>query len=187
MIYQLSNTVRVFAFNGTGDHSLREYLNDGSIAKPSLCAIVSYLVENSILNSKSDELVPINGKILSSRALKYNADFDSIEETITDLLLKNKNLFNDNIINFVYENEELIFENKDIITKFNENPNYEIKQISTNDKLIFYTFYKDNFENKELLLQIINDFIQLIIFINNNNYKGIKNIYEFFDVPKKII
>ena len=85
MIYQLSNTVRVFAFNGTGDHSLREYLNDGSIAKPSLCAIVSYLVENSILNSKSDELVPINGKILSSRALKYNADFDSIEESLDNL------------------------------------------------------------------------------------------------------
>ena len=85
VIHQLSNTVRVFAFNGTGEHSLREYLKDNSYAKPSLCAVVSYLVENSIINSKSDELVPINGRLLSSRALKFNSDFDSIDESLDNL------------------------------------------------------------------------------------------------------
>ena len=40
---------------------------------------------------------------------------------MTEFLLKNKKLLNDNIINFIYKNEDLIFENNVIITKFNNN------------------------------------------------------------------
>ena len=47
---------------------------------------------------------------------KFIIDFNSFEETMTELLLKNKKLLNNIIINFVYKNEDLHFENTDIIT-----------------------------------------------------------------------
>ena len=117
-------------------------------------------------------------------------DVDSIEETMTELLLKNKKLLNDNIINFIYKNEDLIFENNDIITKFNNNTSIELHQIDLDDKVILYEFYNEHHEDINLLVDIINDFIQLIIFLNNNKnnnkisdkISGKKEISEVFKV-----
>ena len=107
---------------------------------------------------------------------------------MTELLLKNKKLLNDIIINFIYKNEDLKFENDDVITIFNNNPSIKLEKIDLNDKVKIYEFYDSNHENNELLLKIINDFTQLIIFLNNNknNYKisdkisGTKEISETF-------
>ena len=125
---------------------------------------------------------------------KFIIDLDSIEETMTELLLKNKKLLNDNIINFVYKNENLSFENTDIITIFNSNPSFQLKQVDLNDKVILYEFYEEHFEDINLLKQIINDFIQLIMFINNNKNNenisdkigGTKEIFEVFGVLNDI-
>ena len=90
-------------------------------------------------------------------------DYDKIEGIMTDLLLKNKKLLNDNLIKFIYKNEDLKFDNNDIITKFNQ-----YQEIDIDDKLIIYQFYEKNSEKLSLFLDIINDFMQLIIFVNKN-------------------
>ena len=121
---------------------------------------------------------------------KFIIDVDSIEETVTELLLKNKKLLNDNITNFIYKNEDLIFENSDLITKFNNNSNMELHKIDLDDKVILYKFYDEHHEDINLLVDIINDFIQLIIFLNNNKnnskisdkISGTKEISEVFKV-----
>ena len=96
----------------------------------------------------------------------FEINFDLIEDRMTELLLRNKKLFKNSIINFVYANEELVFDNKDIITKFNNE--YEIEKINIGDKKILYRFYQENKENENLFKTIFNDFIQLIIFLNRN-------------------
>jgi hypothetical protein len=48
---------------------------------------------------------------------QINLNLDVIEDRMTELLLRNKKLFDDSICNFVYANEKLEFENKNIITK----------------------------------------------------------------------
>mgnify|MGYP003571335013 CR=1 FL=1 len=76
---------------------------------------------------------------------------------MTELLLKNKKLLNDNVINFIYINEDLTFDN-----------NQNIEKIDLDDKIILYEFYEEHYEDINLLLSIINDFNQLIMFLNNN-------------------
>ena len=108
---------------------------------------------------------------------------------MTELLLKNKKLLNDNIINFIYKNEDLSFENIDVITIFNNNPNIQLNSVDLDDKVILYEFYIDHEEDKNLLIDIINDFTQFIIFLNNNKnnskisdkISGKKEISEFFE------
>jgi hypothetical protein len=96
----------------------------------------------------------------------FSINLNLVEDRMTELLLKNKKLFNDSIINFIYANEDLEFENKDIITIFNNE--YEIENIKIEDKEILYQFYNNNKENQNLFETIFNDFIQLIIFLNKN-------------------
>ena len=97
---------------------------------------------------------------------KMEVDIDKMESEITELLLSNKKMF-DNYINcFAYMNEYFKFNNTNIITQFNEE--YEIEDINLGDKIILYKFYKENKENENLFKTIFNDFIQLIIFLNNN-------------------
>ena len=64
---------------------------------------------------------------------------------MAEILLQNKKLFNKNIINFVYKNKNLFFENIDIITKFNHE--YKTEKIFIDDKIKLYSFYNDNKEN----------------------------------------
>jgi len=98
---------------------------------------------------------------------QFEVDLNLIEDDMTVKLLKNKKLFNDSIINFVYSNEKLEFENKNIITEFNQL--YNIEKLNFKNKLILYKFYQDNKEkNQDFFLTILNDFNQLIIILNNN-------------------
>ena len=109
--------------------------------------------------------IPLNRYYDTYNQLEVN--FDLIEETMTELLLRNKKLFNNSIIEFVYSNENLEFENKNIITEFYRL--YEIKNIDIGDKKILYQFYQENkTKNAEFFKSILNDFIKLIIFLNSN-------------------
>ena len=85
---------------------------------------------------------------------------------MTDLLLRNAKLFDNSIINFVYANEDLEIENKNIITIFNNE--YEIENINLADKIILYKFYQENLENENLFKTLFDDFIQFILFLNYN-------------------
>ena len=98
---------------------------------------------------------------------QFEVNLDLIEDEMTELLLKNRKLFNDSIINFVYSNEKLEFENKNIITEFNRL--YKIEKINIKDKIILYKFYQNNKEkNLEFFITILNNFNQLITLLNNN-------------------
>ena len=98
---------------------------------------------------------------------QFEVNLDLIEDEMTELLLKNKKLFNDSIINFVYSNEKLEFENTNIITEFNKL--YTIENINLKDKILLYKFYQNNKEkNLEFFLNILKDFNQAIILLNNN-------------------
>ena len=98
---------------------------------------------------------------------QFEIDLGMIEDEMTEILLRNKKLFNDYIINFVYSNEKLEFENINIITQFIGL--YKLEKMNLRDKIILYQFYQDNKEkNIDFFLTILNDFKQLILFLNNN-------------------
>ena len=86
---------------------------------------------------------------------------------MTELLLKNKKLFNNSIIDFIYSNENLEFENKNIISEFYRL--YEIKNIDVGEQKVLYQFYETNkTKNDDFFKNILNEFIKLIIFLNCN-------------------
>ena len=122
-------------------------------------------------------------KILDSNPLNYKAykeyviDFYLIEENMTDILLKNKKLLNDNVFEFVYNNELFNYQVSNIITLFKTR--YIYKDINIDDKVTIYKFYEDNKGNIELHKKMINDFILLI----NEETK----IYEILDEIKDVI
>ena len=104
---------------------------------------------------------------------KYNdyvIYFDSIEERLTDLLLKNKKLLNEDIIEFSYNNELFTIEISNDISTFKDNYNQE--KLTLDDKEIIYKFYDTNRENKDLHKKIILDFMTLIKYLSNNNEKN---------------
>ena len=92
---------------------------------------------------------------------QYNINYVSIEDTMTDLLLKNKKLLNEYIIiDFSYNNEVFINEVSDLIISFKANYNTEAS-ISLEDKAIIYNFVTDHDKNKILFKIIINNNVTL--------------------------
>ncbi len=85
IVANISGNARVFAFNGTGEHDLKEYFKDGNIVKPSLCAAVSYLIDNSIRNTTSEELMPINTRLLTQIVLQFDAEFADSKELLDNI------------------------------------------------------------------------------------------------------
>ena len=103
---------------------------------------------------------------------RYEINIDNIETTMTDLLLKNKKLLNNYISYFIYNDDLFNNEINEYISDFNDN--YKIIDIDVEDKKIIFTITKDYKENKNILKNIINDFINLIKYLNEikNNYNA---------------
>ena len=96
----------------------------------------------------------------------FEINLNDIEENLTELLLQNKKLLNEEtIVEFTYNNE--VFENeiKDMITLFKNN--YIVKDISLYDKNIIDNFIKNNDGNIDKYQDSINDFMTLIQYLNN--------------------
>ena len=139
-------------------------------------------------------------KILDSETFSYEAykefeiNYDLIEETMTDLLLKNKKLLNDDITSFNYNNE--IFGNKvtNLFTLFKER--YNQNKLHILDKVAIYKFAQENKGNAIFSKNMINDFIVLIEFLNdkrkqnsiqenkNNDITEETKIYEVINQKK---
>ena len=128
-------------------------------------------------------------KILDNLPLRYSAykdykiDYNLMEEIMTELLLKNKKLLNENITEFIYNNEVFSNQVTDIITTFKTN--YTCVDLVIDDKLPIYLFYKENSDNSDLYVKIINDFIELIKYLNNCKKENIlikedAKLYEIF-------
>ena len=93
---------------------------------------------------------------------EYKINLNSIESKMTDLLLKNKKLLNNEIIGFNFNNEIFSYEINDSIYNFK----YGDKKISIEDKVIFYNYIMENNGNNEKYKIIINNFITLIEYLN---------------------
>ena len=122
---------------------------------------------NLLFNSSYRKIIDNNNYEFYNQ---YEIDFDYIEETMTDLLLKNKKLLNEDIIEFNYNNEIFSNEVNDLITSFNNY--YKSKTISLDDKTIIYNFVFDYKNNKILYKNIINDFITLLNYLNDLKKQG---------------
>ena len=104
---------------------------------------------------------------------------------MTDLLLKNKKLLNQELTAFIYNNEVFGVQLSNIFTLFTEK--YGEKNINLDDKVILYKFSEN--ANLDINKEIINDFISLIKFLNDkkkennegNEIKNDKKIYELIN------
>ena len=127
--------------------------------------------------------------IIDENLEKYNSfkiNLLSIEENMTELLLKNKKLLNEDLITeFNYNNT--IFENQisDLFITFKKF--YKTKDISSEDKEVINKFIKDNKGNLEKYKDIINDFISLIEYLNyNKKDKQDKGKTLVYDIVKNM-
>ena len=121
---------------------------------------------------------------------EYEISLDSIESKMTDLLLKNKKLVNNELIGFSFNNEIFRYEYNDLFNNFK----YNDGKIGIEDKIILYNYITENDGNNEKYKIIISNFVTLIEYLNkikkdennsiNENTKiceiGIKNISEDF-------
>lgn len=83
-IVNLQNGI-AYIYYGNAEHSLKTYLHDESMVKPSLCATVCKLLENSIVNEHSSELVPISPRFLTPIILRNNGEFMDNKELLSNL------------------------------------------------------------------------------------------------------
>ena len=124
---------------------------------------------------------------ISYRAYKeYKINYYMIEDILTDLLLKNKKLLNDNIAEFIYNNEVFINQVTDLLTTFKTN--YNCVELILDDKIPIYKFYDNNDDNIDLYQKIINDFIELIKYLNNSKKENnsIKEDTKLYEVIGKL-
>ena len=110
-------------------------------------------------------------KILDKMPVNYNSykeyviNYDYIEEIMTEYLLSNKKLLNENIIEFIYNNE--LFSNKvtNLFNLFKKRYIYK-KEITISEKIIIYK-YCDSNKNIHIYKKVIIDFMKLIKFLND--------------------
>ena len=103
---------------------------------------------------------------ISYKAYKeYEIDFDTLEETMTDLLLKNKKLLNEDITEFIYNNEVFSNQITDLITTFKTNNN--CIELILDDKVPIFKYCDENKNNINFNQTLIKDFIELFKYLNN--------------------
>ena len=119
---------------------------------------------------------------------EYKISLDSIETKMTNLLLKNKKLLNNELIGFSYNNEVFSNEISDLISNFKYG---DIKtSLSIDDKYIIYNYIViENDGNKDKCIAIIDDFINLIQYLNkikeNNKINENTKISEIEIIQKE--
>ena len=75
----------LYFYNGSGNHSLKEYLSDRALVKPALCSVISFLLSNSISNSNSNDFTPISNSDISSVLGSYTNGNENISELLTKI------------------------------------------------------------------------------------------------------
>ena len=93
---------------------------------------------------------------------EYEIRLKQIESEMTNSLLKNKKLLNDDIKEFNFNEEVFSYEITDLISNFD----YEKIPINIDEKEMIYKFIKNNAGNKDKYKTIINNFITLIEYLN---------------------
>ena len=112
---------------------------------------------------------------------QYELNLYLTEAKMTDLLLKNKKLVNNEIILFNYNDELFSNEINDLISNFK----YADRQnLSIDDKVIFYNYISKIPGNDEKYRTIINDFMTLIEYINKNKDNNINKESKISEIEK---
>ena len=96
---------------------------------------------------------------------EYVIRLKQVESEMTNSLLRNKKMVNDNLIGFNFNNEVFSHEIADLITNFD----YEKKPINIDDKEVIYSFINNNEGNNDKYKTIINNFITLIEYLNKES------------------
>ena len=121
----------------------------------------------------------LDSEILSNKSYReYEINYDMIEDNLTDLLLKNKKLLNNDITVFVYNNEVFSVQLTGFTSLFNTL--YENENIDINDKVEIFQFADDNKYDIILSTNIVNDFVTLLKYLNNKRREnnGESNVDE---------
>jgi len=141
-----------------------QQINEKEIFAMSLPKKVSFM--NILFDSSYRKI--LDSEVKSNELYKeYEINYNLIEENLTESLLRNKKLLNEDIntiSSFIYNNE--VFNNQvtDLITLFNKRYNH--KPIDLYNQVDIYKFSQDN-KNSNLCQDIINDFIILIKYLND--------------------
>ena len=148
-----------------------QQINEKEIFKLNLDEKISFI--DILFNSSYRKILDIS-PIRYNSYREYVINYDFLESVLTDLLLRNKKLLNDNIIEFIYNNELFNNQINNLITSFKKR--YKCKNLIISDKISIYKFCIGN-KNIHLYKEIIIDFIELFKFLNNNrkenkDYKG---------------
>ena len=112
---------------------------------------------------------------------EYIINIDILEEKMTEILLKNKKMLNDNIIEFIYNNEDFKYKITNLFTLFEGKYKYKNKNNISSDKRAIHDFIKEKENNIFFYKTIINDFIELIKFLINNDIKVEDKIFEVIE------
>ena len=144
------------------DSNNKNKINIQQIRKEEIFTFKKFQFINVVFNSSYRKKIDNKNYEIYNQ---YEINYDTIEEAMTDLLLKNKKLVNNDIIKFSYINEVFSNEVKDLITLFNKK--YKTKKISLEEKEIIDNFIKENKSNKIIYKYIINDFITIIHYLND--------------------
>lgn len=119
---------------------------------------------HNILFNNSYRKVLINDDF--SEFNKYEINLNYIEEILSDKLLKNKRLIDDEIFEFKYKNEDLEFKYKDICTQFKNKINEE--KLNIDDKIMLFEYFEENKGNVNLHVKFLDDFAELINYLIQN-------------------
>ena len=95
---------------------------------------------------------------------------------MTEILLKNKKLLNDEVTEFIYNNQVFVNQVTNLITLFKKR--YNTKNIVIFDKVAIYKFYEDNKNNSQFWKNMINDFIELIKYIKDKRKENTNKAKE---------
>ena len=160
----LKDILEIKIKNGIFNSNCRNKINVQQIREDEIYSLDKISILEIIFNYSYRTIID------SKKYEKYNSfeiDYKTIEEIMTDTLLKNKKLLNENvIIDFNYNYE--IFDNQlsDSFTNFREF--YKTKDITKDDKEAINNYVKNNKSNLKKYKEIIKDFISLINHLNDN-------------------
>ena len=161
-----------------------QQINDKEILTLNLPRNISFI--EILFNSSYRKILdttPFNYKFYK----EYVINLDFIEETLTELMLKNKKLLDENITEFVYNDEVFNNQVNNSMTLLREK---YITSITLYDKVTIYKFCEGN-KNIHLYKNIINDFVTLMKLLNSKNkeneVKGESKIYEVLNDLKDTI
>ena len=177
----------IFDINCTKTINIQQ-INEKEIFTLKLPKKVSFF---DILFNSSYRKILDNNPINYKAYKEYDINFGLLEEIMTDLLLKNKKLLNEDVIEeFIYNNEVFTNQVTDLITTFKKNN--DCVEIILDDKVPIYLFCNENKNNTIFNQTIIKDFIELIKYLNDSKdgkqevQIEIKDDAKLYDIVEKL-